>query len=110
MRLRKIKIFQKNLYSTIDLYKGLTEVYSINNESSEKDKTIMNVPFNYKGEKKLIQYDKPTVLKSDALKLELINFVRSIKGHEKPIVDGYAGREALKIAIEIQNEIIKEVN
>lgn len=108
--IRKIKIFQKNLYSTIDLYKGLTEVYSINNESSEKNKTIMNVPFNYKGEKKLIHYDKPTVLKSDALKLELINFVRSIKGHEKPIVDGYAGREALKIAIEIQNEIIKEVN
>ena len=107
---RKIKIFQKNLYATIDLYRGLTEVYSINDKNSVKNKSLMEVPFNYKNEKKIIHYDKPAVLNKDALKLELINFINSIKGKEKPIVDGYAGREALKIAIEIQNKIIKGVD
>ena len=108
--IRKIKIFQKNLYATIDLHKGLTEVYSINNKNSVNNESLMKVPFNYKGQEKLIHYDKPTVLENDALKLELINFIRSIKGYEKPIVDGYSGREALKIAIEIQNKISKGLN
>ena len=67
----------------------------------------MKVPFNYKGEQKLILYDKPSIVNKDALKLELINFIKSIKGLEKPIVDGVAGREALKIAIEIQSEITR---
>ena len=107
---RKIKIFQKNLYATIDLYRGLTEVYSINDKNSVKNKSLMEVPFDYKNEKKIIHYDKPAVLSKDALKLELINFINSINGKEKPIVDGYAGREALKIAIEIQNKIIKGVD
>ena len=107
---RKIKIFQKNLYTTIDLHKGLTEVYSIHNRNSVNNESLMKVPFNYKNEKKVIHYDKPAILSKDALKLELINFINSIKGKEKPIVDGYAGREALKIAIEIQDKIIKGVD
>ena len=104
---RKIKIFQKNLYATIDLHQGLTEVYSIANHNSLNKENLIKVPFKYKGEQKLILYDKPSIMNKDALKLELINFINSIKGIEKPIVDGIAGREALKIAIEIQNEITK---
>jgi predicted dehydrogenase len=108
--IRKIKIFQKNLYATVDLYKRITEVYSINDIDSVKNKSLVNVPFDYRGSKKLIHYDKPTVIIEDALKLELINFSRSIKGFEKPIVDGDEGREALKIAIVIQNKITKKLN
>ncbi len=40
--------------------------------------------------------------------MELINFVKSIKGEETPVVDGRAGRNALKIAIEIQNKILED--
>ena len=42
--------------------------------------------------------------------MELINFVKSIRGEEVPVVDGVAGRNALKIAIEIQNKILEKFN
>ena len=49
------------------------------------------------------------IKKHDALKLELINFVESIKGNEKPIVDGQTGRNALAMALNIQKMIQKEL-
>ena len=47
------------------------------------------------------------IIKKDALKMELTNFVNSIKGLEKPIVDGKAGRNALELAIKIQDKILE---
>ena len=107
---RKIKTFQQNLYATVDLYKGLTEVYTISKEDLNKKSFLMSVPFNYKNKTRHIVYEKPTITKEDALRLELINFTNAIKGIEKPIVDGQSGREALNIAIKIQEKIIKEFN
>lgn len=107
---RKIKTFQQNLYATVDLYKGLTEVYTISKEDLNKKSFLMSVPFNYKNKTRHIVYEKPTITKKDALRLELINFTNAIKGIEKPIVDGQSGREALNIAIKIQEKIIKEFN
>ena len=104
---RKIKTFQQNLYATVDLYKGLTEVYTITKEDLNKKSFLMSVPFNYKNKTRHIAYEKPTITKEDALRLELINFTNAIKGIEKPIVDGQSGREALNIAIKIQEKIIK---
>lgn len=104
---RKIKTFQQNLYATVDLYKGLTEVYTISKEDLNKKSFLMSVPFNYKNKTRHIAYEKPTITKEDALRLELINFTNAIKGIEKPIVDGQSGREALNVAIKIQEKIIK---
>lgn len=102
---RKIKTFQQNLYTTIDLYKGLTEIYKIENNINSNQDYLLKVPFNYKGTKKHIIYEKPEIIKEDALRLELINFIYSIEGTEKPIVSGEAGRDALAVAIEIQEKI-----
>jgi predicted dehydrogenase len=104
---RKIKTFQQNLYSTVDLYKGLTEVYTVSKKGLDKKSFLMSVPFNYKNKTRHIIYEKPTIIKEDALKLELINFTNSMKGLEMPIVSGQSGREALNVAIEIQEKIIK---
>ena len=104
---RKIKTFQQNLYATVDLYKGLTEVYTISKEDLNKKSFLMSVPFNYKNKTRHIVYEKPIITKKDALRLELINFTNAIKGIEKPIVDGQSGREALNVAIKIQEKIIK---
>ena len=55
-------------------------------------------------------YEKPTIQKRDALKYELINFVNSVQKKEKPLVDGLSGRNALEIAMKIQNKIIENKN
>ena len=107
---RKVKLFQKNLYATIDLLLGLAEVYKIVGDPKEDPNALMTVPFEYNGAKRFIAYDKPAISEQDALGMELHNFIKSVRGKETPIVSGEAGRDALKIAIEIQQMITQDIH
>ena len=107
---RKVKIFQKNLYATMDLLLGLTEVYKIIRNKEDDPEAVMKLPLNDGGEEKFIAYEKPRVSNKDPLQMELENFIYSIQGKETPIVSGEAGRDALKIAIEIQKMIIQDIH
>lgn len=106
-RVRKMKIFQQDLYITVDLLMSLTEVYRAVDNNKNNSKTIMSAPLESNGRNRQILYEKPSIIKQDALKMELTNFVNSIKGVEKPIVDGKAGRNALELAIKIQDKILE---
>ncbi len=105
---RKVKLFQKNLYSTIDLLKGSTEIYKVQKNKNHKSDILKSTDFQRNGKKRFITYMKPDIKKHDALKLELKNFSNSIIGKEKPIVDGVSGRDALSVALEIQKIIKKD--
>tara|TARA_B100000427_G_C15505826_1_gene593911 strand:+ start:810 stop:1799 length:990 start_codon:yes stop_codon:yes gene_type:complete len=107
--IRKIKIFQKNLYSTIDLLRGITEIYKIEKTKYSNENILETATFDRNGKKRYIKYMKPNIKKYDALKLELINFVNSIEGQDEPIVNGQAGRDALAIALRIQKMIQKDI-
>jgi predicted dehydrogenase len=107
-RVRKLKIFQEDLYITVDFLIGLTEIYRAMDADQNDPNAIMTAPLESNGKHRQIFYEKPKIAKTDALKMELINFVKSIKGEESPVVDGPAGRNALKIAIEIQNKILED--
>ena len=39
--------------------------------------------------------------------MELINFIEAIQDESKTIVDGEAGREALRVALQIQHKILE---
>ena len=54
---------------------------------------------------KYILYEKCNITNHNALKKELENFIESIINLQQPIIDGYSGLKALKLAIEIQNSI-----
>ena len=69
-------------------------------------KSKVTIPFEYKGNTRLIGYHKPVLIKNDPLKMELENFVLSIQGKEEPIVSGRDGRDALEFAMKIQEMII----
>jgi predicted dehydrogenase len=107
---RKIKLFQQDLYATIDLLKGLTEVYNIIETPEEIPNALMTVPFEYNNSERFIAYNKPPLIKGDALRMELDNFIRSVQGQETPIVSGKAGRDALEVALEIQQLIIQDIH
>ena len=109
-RVRKLKIFQQDLYITVDFLIGLTEIYKAMDADQKDPSAIMTAPLESNGKNRQIFYEKPIIPKTDALKMELENFIKSIKGEESPIVDGLAGRNALKIAIEIQNKILEDLN
>ena len=105
---RKVKLFQKNLYSTIDLLKGTTEIYKVEKNEKYKSDILKSAEFQRNGKKRIITYMKPDIKRHDALELELRNFSNSIIGKEKPIVDGKSGRDALSIALDIQKIIKKD--
>ena len=102
--IRKVKLFQKNLYCTLDLLKGSAEIYEIDSNSNSN----IIVPFEYKGKQKTITYTKPIIKDFDPLRQELKNFINSIAGKEKPIVDGINARNALALAIKINKLILKK--
>ena len=105
---RKVKLFQKNLYSTIDLLKGTTEVYKVEQNKNCDSDVLKSAEFQRNGKKQFISYMKPKINKHDALELELRNFSNSILGKENPIVDGKSGADALAIALDIQKVIKKD--
>ena len=105
-KVRKIKIFQENLYSTLDLLLEQTEIYRIAKDPKKYSKAIKTKVLN---NKKYIIYEKPTLKKRDLLNVELKNFIEVIKNNEQPIVDGVEARNALQVAIQIQDMIIKDI-
>ena len=108
-RVRKIKLFQENLYTTIDLLIEQTEIYSITNDPSLIQGVLKTEPFTQNDIDKHIAYQKPDLEKHDLLGLEIKNFIRSIKGKEKPIVSGVEARNALEVVIKINNMILEDL-
>ena len=109
-KVRKIKIFQENLYSTIDLLLSQTEIYNITKDKHLVENALHIEPFLEKNDNKYIIYEKPEINKYDPLRAELDNFVNSILKKEKPIVDGIAARNALDVVIKINEMILEDLN
>ncbi len=108
-KVRKIKVFQQDMYVTIDMFLGLTEVYRILDMQEKDPEAILTVPLDQDGIHRQIVYEKPAIEKSDALQMELTNFLAVIAGDAKPIVDGPAAREALAVATKIHQMIIEDL-
>lgn len=108
-KVRKIKIFQKNQYVTIDFLLGLTEVYRVVDTDTADPRALISADLKRNGKARKIVYEKPTVTQTDALKMELSNFAAVIRGTMEPIVDGQAGRDALYVATRIHDLILEDI-
>ena len=102
---RKLRMFQQDMYVTIDFLRGLTEVYRLLDAEEEDPDAVFSAPLVTGKTTRQIVYETPPVKKVDALKLELENFVASVNGGSTPIVSGREGREALAVALQIQDKI-----
>ncbi len=109
-KVRKLKFFQRDMYVTIDFLQGLTEVYRAIDSETKVPNALVTAHLDSNGKHRSIVYEKPAVENIDALRLELTNFIESIQGKAKPIVDGKAGRDALEVATNIQKMIIEDMH
>lgn len=87
--MRKIRVFQKDAYISLDYFKPSCFIYRMVN--------------------KKITRQIVRIRKEEPLKLELDAFVNCVRTKEKPLVSGIEGRNALKIALNIQKQI-KDLN
>ncbi|MEA3499625.1 MAG: Gfo/Idh/MocA family oxidoreductase [Candidatus Marinimicrobia bacterium] len=105
-KMRKVRIFQKNLYVSMDFLNNKADVYSLlnenNNQKNFNSKILSKIPKDFS---KIINYDKIEPKKYNALKMELSEFVKSIISDTTPIVTGEDGFKALELATKIEESI-----
>ena len=97
--MRKMRIFQKNNYFSIDFKKNIIEIFSLdykgNNFKIEDNICIEDY----------LKYETPPIIKKDALKEEILHFIHSIEHNNTPKTDIISAIECLKIALKIQKII-----
>ncbi len=105
--MRKMKIFQRNAYISIDFLKNLTEIFSLSNEGEITSKNVIPITEleTKNNKKRKIFYEQLQTSKSNAMLEELRSFVSSIKNGTPPLVTGEDGKKALEVAIQIEKQI-----
>ncbi|MDP3286296.1 MAG: Gfo/Idh/MocA family oxidoreductase [Desulfobacterales bacterium] len=89
---RKIRLFQQDAYISVDFANH--EITVVRKKESERQSPIPGM------EIKQICFEK-----SDALKDELTAFVKAVSRREVPEVTGQVGRDALKVALSVMEQI-----
>jgi predicted dehydrogenase len=104
-QMRKLRIFQRDAYFSIDMQKGQTEIYSLSHDREplpEGAIQITEMP-SLDGTPKRILYHTRQTEQGNALHDELAAFVDAIRTGGLPRVSGADGKRALEVALQIVN-------
>jgi predicted dehydrogenase len=105
-KMRKMRLFQRDAYISIDFAQGLAEVFRLVDEQTPNVKSTMMLGKIDQGQhKRIIVYEQPEVQEVNALKYELERFVESVQKNEETPVTGRDGLHALEVAQEILQKI-----
>jgi len=102
-QMRKLRIFQRDAYFSIDMLKGQTEVYSLSRETGPLPADTIQITEmpDSNGQSKRILYHTLQTEQGNALYDELGAFVNAIRTGQPPKVSGVDGKRALEVAIQI---------
>jgi predicted dehydrogenase len=110
-KMRKMRIFQRDNYISLDFITGLSEVYRL--VPVDEDTGMTTLSFGEIGvgdKKKRVIYEQPEIREINALQYELQLFVDSVLNDTKPIVSGEDGLHALRVAEQILQKIEESQN
>jgi predicted dehydrogenase len=109
-KMRKMRLFQRDAYISIDFLQGLSEVFKLVAADAPMDPSSLPLVLGKidQGDKKRhIIYEKLQAPEGNALKMELESFLEAIANGTPPPVTGEDGRRALEVASAI-TEMIKK--
>jgi len=107
-KMRKMRIFQRDAYISMDFITGTSEVYHLLPMDQSTDQATMSLGEIGIGDKrKRLIYEHPEIKDINALKYELELFIKSILYKTNPVVSGMDGLRALKVAEIIMQKIEK---
>ncbi len=108
-RMRKMRLFQKDAYVSVDFIEGLSEIFRLVDPSDEKfqSTTMLGMLENANSNKKII-YDRPPRKEINALKYELELFINAVQNDKTPQVTAEDGLRALEVAQTIVDKISKQ--
>jgi len=110
-KMRKMRIFQKNAYISVDFMKYQSELFSMldENDTNVKSNALIIGPFEYDKKRIKILYENKTVSNVNPMKYELNKFFDSIVNDIKPEIDIEAAVEAVKAAQMITDKINESI-
>lgn len=98
-RMRKMRIFQKDNYLSLDFNTGASEIYNLIPLDQDVPPTAITIGEIGIGEKKKrLVYEQPEKIEVNALQYEIQLFVNSVLEKKSPVVSGKDGLRALKVA------------
>ena len=98
-RMRKMRMFQREGYISVDFQSGSAEIFRLAEPGQELTEGSLSFGEMGVGEnKKQVIYEQPQIKEVNALKYELQLFVNAVLNDEKPIVTGLDGLKALRVA------------
>ncbi len=105
-KMRKMRMFQKEAYISVDFDSGVSEVFRLISSSEKNVEHFLTFGEMGVGEnKKSVVYEQPEVKQVNALKHELCLFVEAVQNDTTPVVSGEDGLKALQVAEMIINKI-----
>ncbi len=98
-KMRKMRMFQKDAYISVDFLERMAEIYALESDTFTGDMTLGEIGV---GEhRRRIAYKRPEVPAKQGLQMELEAFVRAVRGGQTAAADGEAGKRALAIAMQV---------
>ncbi len=105
-KMRKMRLFQRNEYISIDFSEGLAEVFRMLKEDDPTvPGTMMLGELGSGKNKRKIVYEQPEVKEVNALQYELDLFLQCVRTGTRPVVSGDDGKRALEVAENIMRKI-----
>ena len=101
-KMRKMRLFQKDAYISIDFLEKKTEVIKL---KGEEDQNVFAFDIETPAGAKTIAIAHPPVPEVNAIKKELEEFVYAIKHDEQPVVNEIDGYRALAVAHSILQKL-----
>jgi predicted dehydrogenase len=108
-KMRKMRLFQRDSYISIDFLQKLTEVFKIVDEEQNAQNTQVLGQIDKGVHKRNIIYNRLNTAEEDALQAEWKSFLHCLRSGSPPLVTAVDGLKALKVAVEI-TEIIANQN
>lgn len=106
-QMRKIRMFQKDTYLSVDLLDKKTEMFRLKDEPEIGNPMSFEIETGVEEEKKYVSYKLPEIKESNAIKTELELFADAIINKKEPPVTLLDGYNALKVAYQILEKIEK---
>lgn len=106
--LRKMRLFQKDSYVSLDFLQKTVEIYKLVGadrflrEQKEKKTVVGNIPVEKVG--KTIIYERPEICEEDMLTSEIKSFLNAVRTRTSPKVTGEDGKKALEVALKIKEK------
>jgi len=99
-RFRKLRIFQRSGYLSLDLAQGTGEFYRLRGDLDMS--ALATAPRQLEDFMERVPLDAP---EGEPLRLELESFVAAVQGTQPVLVSGEDGRQALELALRIMHVI-----